>query len=199
MEEHHRPRAVVGAGMMGHGIAQVLAARPGPVRLYDVDSRFLDRAIERIEESLALLAGRGLVSESHRGAAVGRISTTTDLAEAVESAWFVIEAAPEQLALKQKLFADLERLSPGDAILATNSSGLSLAEIAADVQGQDRVVGSHFFMPAQLIPLVEVSRGASTTDETLDRTVDLWRTCGKAPIRVNQDYRGTSPTGFRPP
>ena len=190
MGEQERPRAVVGAGMMGHGIAQVLAARPGPVMLYDVSEEALERAAGRIEESLALLAGRGLISEDSRGRYLGRISTTTDLAEAVESASFVMEAAPEDLALKQRLFADLGRLAPADAILATNSSGLPLGEIAGDVGGRERVVGSHFFMPAQLIPLVEVSRGESTSDETVERTVRMWRACGKAPIRVNRDIPG---------
>ena len=175
---------------MGHGIAQVLAARPGPVMLYDVSEEALERAVGRIEESLALLARKGLLSDEARGTYLARISTTTDLAEAVESASFVIEAVPEDLALKQCLFADLGRLAPADAILATNSSGLPLGEIAGDVGGGERVVGSHFFMPAQLIPLVEVSRAESTSDETVERTVRMWRACGKVPIRVNRDIPG---------
>ena len=176
--------------MMGHGIAQVLAGRPGPVMLYDVSEQALERAVGRIEESLALLVRKGLLSEEARGQSLGRISTTTDLAAAVESASFVIEAAPEDLALKQRLFAELGRLAPGDAILATNSSGLPLGEITSGAKGGERVVGSHFFMPAQLIPLVEVSRGESTTDETVERTVRMWESCGKSPIRVNWDIPG---------
>ena len=175
---------------MGHGIAQVLAARPGPVMLYDVAEDDLEKALGRIEESLALLVRKGLLSEDVRGQSLRRISTTTDLAEAVESAGFVIEAAPEELPLKQRLFAELERLAPTDAILATNSSGLPLGKIMGGVKGGERVVGSHFFMPAQLIPLVEVSRGESTTDETVERTVRMWESCGKSPIRVNRDIPG---------
>ena len=175
---------------MGHGIAQVLAARPGPVMLYDVAEDGLEKALGRIEESLALLVRKGLLSEDVRGQSLGRISTTTDLAEAVESAGFVIEAAPEDLPLKQRLFAELERLAPTDAILATNSSSLPLGKITSGVKGGERVVGSHFFMPAQLIPLVEVSRGESTTDETVERTVRMWESCGKSPIRVNRDIPG---------
>lgn len=190
MEDQQRPRAVVGAGLMGHGIAQVLAAQPGPVRLYDVEPDALDRAMGRIGESLELLVAHGLLSRSHRDNTIGRIVTTTDLADAVRSAWFVIEAAPEELGLKRRLFADLDRLVPDDAILATNSSGLPLGEIAANVRRRERVVGSHFFMPAQLIPLVEVSRGATTSDQTMDRTVALWEACGKKPIRVEQDIPG---------
>ena len=175
---------------MGHGIAQVLAARPGPVMLYDVAEDDLEKALGRIEESLALLVRKGLLSEDVRGQSLRRISTTTDLAEAVESASFVIEAAPEDLALKQRLFAELERLAPTDAILATNSSSLPLGKITSGVNGGERVVGSHFFMPAQLIPLVEVSRGESTSDETVERTVRMWESCGKSPIRVNRDIPG---------
>ena len=175
---------------MGHGIAQVLAYSPGPVMLYDVSEQALERAVGRIEESLALLVRKGLLSEDARGQSLGRISTTIDLAEAVESAGFVIEAAPEHLAVKQRLFAELERLAPIDAILATNSSGLPLGEIASGIKGGERIVGSHFFMPAQLIPLVEVSRGESTTDETVERTVRMWEVCGKSPIRVNRDIPG---------
>ena len=175
---------------MGHGIAQVLAARPGPVMLYDVAEDGLEKALGRIEESLALLVRKGLTSEESRGESLRRISTTTDLAEAVESASFVIEAAPEDLALKQSLFAELGRLAPSDAILATNSSGLPLGDITSGVNGGERVVGSHFFMPAQLIPLVEVSRGESTSDETVERTVRMWEACGKSPIRVNRDIPG---------
>ena len=176
--------------MMGHGIAQVLACSPGPVMLYDVAEDGLEKALGRIDESLALLVRKGLTSEDARGSSLGRISTTTDLAEAVESAGFVIEAAPEDLALKQRLFAELERLAPTDAILATNSSSLPLGKITSGVKGGERVVGSHFFMPAQLIPLVEVSRGESTTDETVERTVRMWESCGKSPIRVNRDIPG---------
>ncbi len=176
--------------MMGHGIAQVLAGRPGPVMLYDVSEQALERAVGRIDESLALLERKGLLSEDARGSSLSRIATTTDLAEAVESALFVIEAAPEDLTVKQRLFAELERLAPSDAILATNSSGLPLGEIASGAKGGERLVGSHFFMPAQLIPLVEVSRGEATTDETVERTVRMWQACGKAPIRVNRDIPG---------
>ena len=175
---------------MGHGIAQVLAARPGPVMLYDVAEQALERAVGRIDESLALLVRKGLLSEDVRGQSLSRIATTTDLAAAVESASFVIEAAPEDLALKQRLFAELERLAPTDAILATNSSSLPLGKITSGVNGGERVVGSHFFMPAQLIPLVEVSRGESTSDETVERTVRMWESCGKSPIRVNRDIPG---------
>jgi 3-hydroxybutyryl-CoA dehydrogenase len=158
--------------------------------LYDVAEDGLEKALGRIDESLALLVRKGLTSEDARGSSLGRISTTTDLAEAVESAGFVIEAAPEDLALKQGLFAELERLAPTDAILATNSSSLPLGKITSGVKGGERVVGSHFFMPAQLIPLVEVSRGESTTDETVERTVRMWESCGKSPIRVNRDIPG---------
>ena len=183
-------RAVAGAGLMGHGIAQVLAMRPGTVWLYDVSSEALDRALDLIRDELAMLVRHGLMNEKAHGDALGRIRPTTDLAAAVESAWFVIEAAPEDLVLKQALFADLERLAPADAILATNSSSLSIGQTSARVGRGERVVGSHLFLPAQIMPLVEVSRGPSTSDETMERTAALWKACGKAPIRVERDIPG---------
>ena len=188
--DQKRPRAVVGAGLMGHGIAQVLAMRPGDVWLYDVNSSALDRATERIREGLAMLVRHGLLDETARRDALTRIRTTTDLAEAVGSAWFAIEAAPEDLALKQVLFAQLEKLAPHDAILATNTSSLTISQISANIETGERMVGSHFFLPAQVLPLVEVSRGPSTRDETMSRTISLWRECGKVPIRVEQDIPG---------
>ncbi|MDP6107833.1 MAG: 3-hydroxyacyl-CoA dehydrogenase NAD-binding domain-containing protein [Candidatus Brocadiia bacterium] len=190
MGEQPRPRAVVGAGLMGHGIAQVLARLPGAVRLYDVSGDTLDSAMARIGDSLAMLVRRGLVTEADSRDALARIAPTTDLAAAVASASFVIEAAPEDLELKRRLFAEVERLAPADAVLATNTSSLSIAQVSALVEGRQRVVGSHFFLPAQIVPLVEVARGEATSDETMSRTVDLWRACGKAPIRVEVDIPG---------
>ena len=190
MGEQLRERAVVGGGLMGHGIAQVLAWVPGIVRLYDVSSDMLDTAMARIADSLAMIVRKGLVTESDSRKALARIRPTTDLAAAVSSASFVIEAAPEDLALKRQLFADLERLAPPDAILATNTSSLSIAQVSALVERRQRVVGSHFFLPAQIMPLVEVARGESTSDETMSHAVDLWRACGKVPIRVEVDIPG---------
>ena len=183
-------RAVLGAGLMGHGIAQVLAQRPGRVWLYDIARPVLEQALERIEASLAQLVEYGLI-ETERAAVVrDRIEPTTDLAQAVAKVWLVVEAAPEDLALKRQLMARVERLASPGAIVATNSSGLTLAQVGAGMERRDRLVGSHFFLPAQLVPLVEVSGGAATSAEVVERTLDHWRACGKEPIRIEGDIPG---------
>ena len=181
-------RAVIGPGLMGHGIALVLAKVPGTVWLYGISDQTLETAMERIRQSLEQLTRYGLVSEAEQ--IINRIHPTTDLAEAVTEARFVIEAVPENLRLKQQLFAELEKLAPADTILATNSSGLPIKESASSIESGWRVVGSHFFLPAQIIPLVEVSRGPETSEATLAWTCDHWRACGKEPIRIEKDLPG---------
>ena len=121
-----------------------------------------------------------------------RVRTTTDLERAAAGAAFVIEAAPEDLPTKQELFAELDRFAPAEAVLATNSSSFTLAEVTKRVSERRRrlVVGSHFFLPAQIVPLVEVSRGAGTADEAFEATHALWERCGKTPIRVRRDVSG---------
>lgn len=181
-------RAVIGPGLMGHGIALVLAKVPGPVWLYGISDETLETAMERIRQSLEQLTRYGLVSEAEQ--IINRIHPTADLAEAVTEASFVIEAVPENLLLKQQLFAELEKLAPADAILATNSSGLPIKESTSSIKSGWRVVGSHFFLPAHIIPLVEVSRGPETTEETMEWTCDHWRACGKEPVRIEKDLPG---------
>ncbi len=182
--------AVVGAGLMGHGIAQVLATRPGTVMLYDVSHDALGLAMTRIRQSLDSLVEYDLVDYTEADASIERIHVTTDLKETVESAGFVVEASPENLDMKRSLFTDLERLAQPDTILASNTSGLSLSEMTEHLAHQERVVGSHFFLPARIVPLVEVSRGPQTSDKTMDTTVELWRACGKRPIRIEKDVPG---------
>lgn len=181
-------RAVIGPGLMGHGIALVLAKVPGDVWLYGISGESLEEAMGRIGQSLEQLTRYGLVEGADEIAA--RIRPTTDLAQAVSAARFVIEAVPEDLGLKQELFAELEKLAPKDAILATNSSGLPIKDITATMESGWRVVGSHFFLPAQIIPLVEVSRGPETSEEAMQWTYDHWRACGKEPVRIEQDWPG---------
>ncbi len=181
-------RAVIGPGLMGHGIALVMAKQPGDVWLCGVSQEELEVAMARIHRSLDQLSRYGLVDDTVEIAA--RVRPTTDLAEAVNSARLVVEAVSEDVNLKRKLFADLEKLAPADSILATNSSGLTIAESTADIESGWRVVGSHFFLPAQVIPLVEVSRGPETSEETMRWTYDHWRACGKEPIRIEKDLPG---------
>ena len=184
--------AVVGAGAMGHGIAEVLARTQPVVWLYDPDSAALERAMALIHESLERLERHGLITAQVARDTPARLHTTTDLERAVGQVWFVLEAAPEVLAMKQELFAELDRLAPADALLATNTSSFTIAQVAARVaeQRRARIVGSHFFLPAQIVPLVEVSRGADTGDEAFERIHALWERCGKVPVRVRRDVPG---------
>ena len=183
---------VVGAGAMGHGIAEVLARTQPVVWLYDPHPTALERAVALVHESLERLARHGLVETQVALETPSRLRTTTDLGRAVERAWLVVEAAPEDLAVKQELFAELDRLAPADALLATNSSSFTIAQVGAHVgpHRRPRIVGSHFFLPAQIVPLVEVSRGGETPDDTVERVCSLWERCGKVPVRVRRDVPG---------
>ena len=184
--------AVVGAGAMGHGIAEVLARTQPQVWLCDPDPAALEQAALLVRESLERLQRHGLIAARVARETPSRLRTTTDLARAVARAWLVVEAVPEDLAVKQELFAELDRVAPADALLATNSSSFTIAQIAARVapQRRARVVGSHFFLPAQIVPLVEVSCGEETAGEVVERVYSLWERCGKVPVRVRRDVPG---------
>ncbi len=190
MSERGLAAAVVGAGLMGHGIAHVLAQRADRVTMYDVSHEALEVAEARIRDTLECMVEHGVVDRAEADGIAGRIRGTTDLAEAVEGAGVVVEASPEEMGLKRRLFTDLETLVSPDAILASNTSGMSIGDMTGHLAHQGRVVGSHFFLPAQVVPLVEVSRGPRTTDETMERTIGLWRSCGKRPIRIEKDVNG---------
>ena len=177
---------------MGHGIAEVLARTQPVVWLYDPDRAVLERALALVRESLERLQRHGLIDAQVARETPSRLRTTTDLARAAERAWLVVEAAPEDLAVKQERFAELDRLAPADALLATNSSSFTIAQVGARVgpQRRPRIVGSHFFLPAQIVPLVEVSRGEETADDAVERVHSLWERCGKVPVRVRRDVPG---------
>jgi 3-hydroxyacyl-CoA dehydrogenase len=148
--------AVIGAGLMGHGIAQIFAVHGHPVNLMDLEDTVLSNAIQSIRSNLALMARKGIGSEAEIEPAIQRIRTTTDLAEAVSQAQFVVEAVLEKLDLKQNIFKELDALCPPDTILATNTSVISITEIAQKSNHRGRIVGTHFWNPPYLIPLVEV-------------------------------------------
>ena len=181
---------MVGAGLMGHGIAHVLAQRAASVTMYDISQETLQLADARIRDTLESLVEHSIIDQTEADGIANRIKGTTDLAKAVEGASVVVEASPEDMELKRRLFTELERLVPPDTIIASNSSGMSVGDMTGHLAHQQRVVGSHFFLPAQVIPLVEVSRGPCTSDETMERTIELWRSCGKRPIRIEKDVNG---------
>jgi 3-hydroxyacyl-CoA dehydrogenase len=158
--------AVLGAGTMGHGIAQVAAMAGFRVALLDVSNEALNRAVEQIGWSLERLVEKGRLGEEEARQAKERIHTTVDLAEAVSAADFVIEAVPEHLDLKLSVFAEVDKLAPEHAVIVSNTSQFSITQLAAATNRPDRVCGMHFFNPPVLMKLVEIARGERTSDET---------------------------------
>ena len=180
---------VVGAGTMGHGIAYVAALAGFEVCLTDSRADALPRALGRLNDLLAVAVKRGKLVEPDRAAAAGRLRAEHLLAAAVSDAEVVIEAVREHLGVKQQLFAELERAAPPEALLATNTSSLSVTDIAAAVQEPGRVVGMHFFNPVHTMQLVEVVTHPRAAADTVQRAVVLARVLGKEPIVV-QDSPG---------
>ncbi|WP_404377976.1 3-hydroxybutyryl-CoA dehydrogenase [Vreelandella aquamarina] len=173
---------VVGAGTMGQGIAQVVAASGFSVRLYDVADEQLSRAQGAIDKGLEKLVAKERMTAEEKQEALARLSTTTAL-DALSDCSVIIEAAPEQPALKEKLFRDLSHLS-SDAILASNTSSLSLTRLAAVCERPERVVGMHFFNPVPVLKLVEVIRAEQTSDATVARIEALAKALGKTAVPV---------------
>jgi 3-hydroxybutyryl-CoA dehydrogenase len=180
---------VVGAGTMGHGIAYVAALAGYDVALTDSRAEALPAAIRRIGDLLAAGVKRGKLSEAALAAVAARLRAERDLAAAVRDADLVIEAVVEDLAVKRSVFAELERAAPAAALLATNTSSLSVASIAAAVQQPGRVVGMHFFNPVHAMKLVEVVTHPRAAPDAVARAVDCARALGKEPIVV-QDSPG---------
>ncbi|MDM7275702.1 MAG: 3-hydroxyacyl-CoA dehydrogenase/enoyl-CoA hydratase family protein [Thermoprotei archaeon] len=190
---------VVGAGTMGHGIAELAAMAGYRVYLADINMDILRNALDRIRWSLGKLSERGLLRESIESV-MSRITPVVnvtvegafseDLARALSESQVMIEAVPEKLDLKQSLFAFASRHAAENAVLATNTSSLPITEIAGATGKPERVVGMHFFNPPVLMPLVEVIRGEATSDETVKLAVELARKMGKTPIVVNKDVPG---------
>jgi enoyl-CoA hydratase/3-hydroxyacyl-CoA dehydrogenase len=181
--------AVLGAGNMGHGITEVVAIAGYDVTMRDVEQEFVDSGYEDIEWSLDKLAEKGRIDESANDV-IGRIDITTDLETAVADVDLVIEAAPERMALKQDIYSELDALTPNGAILASNTSSLSITEIATAVDDPERVVGTHFFNPPVKMDLVEVIYGEHTTDETAEAANAFVESLDKTPIYVRKDVQG---------
>lgn len=180
---------VVGAGFMGHGIAQVSAVAGYRVTLCDVSEERLAAGLKGIRDSLDKLRAKGRVDEERAGRALELISSTTSLEEA-SGADMVIEAVPESLPLKEEVFRALDGICPPHAVLGTNTSAIPISSIAAATARPERVVGIHFFGPVPLMRLVEVIRGLLTSDETM-AAADAWaRSLGKETVIVNRDHAG---------
>ena len=180
--------AVVGAGQMGNGIAHVFAAAGHPVTMIDVSRDALARGRATIEKNMARQVQKGTLDGAARDAALGRIALSETL-EPVREADLVIEAATENAELKFRIFGDLDALVPNGAILASNTSSISITEIAARTGRPAQVIGMHFMNPVPVMQLVEVIRGLATSDDTTARVLDLSKRLGKTPVEVN-DYPG---------
>jgi 3-hydroxybutyryl-CoA dehydrogenase len=181
--------AVVGAGLMGGGIAQVAAQAGYDVVLRDVSDAAVERGLGAIRKSYDRFVEKGKLSAEDRDAALGRITPTTDL-EAAADADIVVEAVFEQLDVKREVFTTLDRVCRDDAVLATNTSAIPITQIAASTQRPESVVGTHFFSPVPLMRLCELVRGFKTSDETLDRARAFAEGVGKTCIAVNRDVAG---------
>jgi 3-hydroxybutyryl-CoA dehydrogenase len=176
--------AVLGAGTMGHGIAQVAAMAGARVRLHDVSPEALEAGLERARAHLEKGVELGKVDPEIRDRALEGLEGTADVDEAVSGADVVVEAVPERLELKREVLRDAAGRARDGALLATNTSSLSVTEIARDVPDPQRVLGMHFFNPVHIMELVEVVRGEETSPETVDRAVALAEAMGKTPIVV---------------
>jgi len=176
--------AVLGAGTMGHGIAQVCAAAGCVVALHDVDEGAARRGLERIRENLDKGVELAKVTPEERDAAVGRIRVATSVADAAAGADLIVEAAPESLELKGRIFEEVDRVAPAGALLATNTSSLSIETLARSVRSPERFLGLHFFNPVHVMKLVEVVWGPDTSDATRLAAVAFVRRLGKEPVVV---------------
>ncbi len=180
---------VIGAGTMGNGIAHVFAMNGHTVNLVDVSQEALDKAIATISKNLDRMVSKGLLTEDGKIATLSNLTTFTELSAAVKQAEIVVEAATEHVDLKLKIFRQMDELAPSKAILATNTSSISITKIAAVTNRPSQVIGMHFMNPVPVMKLVEVIRGYATSNEVTDKIMEMSRALGKVPVEVN-DYPG---------
>lgn len=184
MDERMERVAVLGAGTMGHGIAQVCAMSGFEVSLYDPFPGQVEKALGRIRANLDQGVERGKVTDEVRRTALASLRAAEEIAHAAVEADLVIEAVPERMELKTQLFAEVDRHAPAAAVLASNTSSLSVSRIAEATARPERVIGLHFFNPVHIMKLLEVVRGRATSPETLDAALGFARRIGKEPIVV---------------
>jgi 3-hydroxybutyryl-CoA dehydrogenase len=181
---------VLGAGIMGHGIAQSFLMGGYPVRLYDIKERILETAKTHIQKNLELFCRSGLLQKQDIEPSLNRLSTTVDLKQAAEESNFIVEAAPEKLSLKRELFRQVESLCRRDTIIASNTSSLTLGDIGLRVRQKERLIITHWFNPPHIVPTVEVVKSEWTSDATMDATYELLAKIKKIPVRINQELPG---------
>ena len=181
---------VLGSGIMGHGIAQVSAMAGYNVTLRDIEQQFLDKAISKIRWSLDKLVSKEKISKDEGDKIISRIKLVVDLGDAVRDCDLVIEAVPEIMELKKKVYAELDKVAGDQVIFASNTSTLPITEIANTVSNPEKFIGIHFFNPPQLMKLVEVIPGQKTSDKVVDLTTDFVKSVKKIPVTCRKDVPG---------
>ena len=185
-----RQIGVVGAGLMGHGIAQEFASAGYNVRMHDVTDARLETARAQIARNLSTLAENAVIQEESIAPTLQRIQTNTELSAVAEDADFVVEAVTEDLALKQQIFSELDGICPPHTILASNTTALMPSQIGVKAERKDKILNTHYFNPPYLIPLVELIRSPDTSDETVAVTFDLLTAIGKTPAIIEKEALG---------
>jgi len=180
---------VIGAGTMGNGIAHTFAQSGFQVSLVDVKQENLDKALKTIITNLDRIIAKGNLTEEEKATTLGNITTFSDLKDAAPNADLIVEAATENLDLKLKIFNQIDELAPENCILATNTSSISITQIAAATKRPEKVIGMHFMNPVPIMKLVEIIKGYSTSKETFDTIFEMSKQLGKVPTEVN-DYPG---------
>ena len=183
--------AVLGAGLMGHGITQV-AAQTGKYNVYmrDIKQEFIDNGMKMINDSLQRFVKKGEMTETQVNEVLARIHPTLDLKEAVSNADLIIEAVTENPEIKKKVLAEADSAAKPEAIIASNTSSISISELASATKRPEKFAGMHFFNPPQLMKLIEIVRGAKTSDDTLNTIVEVTKIMGKEPVVVKKDVAG---------
>jgi 3-hydroxybutyryl-CoA dehydrogenase len=180
---------VIGAGTMGNGIAHVFAQKGFKVSLVDLNAENLQKALATISKNLDRMIAKAFIGETEKNLTLNNITTETDLGKAAKTADLVVEAATENADIKLQIFRDLDKITPKDCILATNTSSISITKIAAVTTRPDKVIGMHFMNPVPVMKLVEIIRGYSTADAVSDTITELAGKLGKVPVTCN-DYPG---------
>jgi 3-hydroxybutyryl-CoA dehydrogenase len=181
--------AVIGSGTMGNGIAHTFAQFGYQVNLIDINNEALEKAIQTIGKNLDRQVIKGTLTASEKASTLSNIATYTDMQSGVANSELIVEAATENLELKLKIFKDLDAFAKADAILASNTSSISITKIASVTNRGDKVIGMHFMNPVPVMKLVEVIRGYATSDETTNLVMELSKKLAKVPVEVN-DYPG---------
>jgi len=181
---------VVGSGIMGHGIGQTFALGGYEVTLNDINDTLLNKALQQIRSNLNTFVEFGITTPEGAKEALSRIKTSKDLKEAAEKSDFVVEALPEVMDLKKRIFKELDEYCPSHAILASNTSGLSLTEMVSRIRRQDQAIIAHWWNPPHIIPAVEIVKGRHTSDKTLDLVYQLLVSIGKKPVKILKEVPG---------